>query len=124
MKFKLSFMERCQTYITASFIYISDPPSPPALKTVIPELWSISATWNGSLFDGGSPVLDYKLTLLDSKNIVRQNQSEIRQTNYTFFNLQQNRNYVIILQARNAIGYSKPSNYSVWTLKAGNKVVI
>lgn len=117
-------MERCQTYVTASFVYISVPPSRPAFKIVTPELWSISVTWQGLQYDGGSPVLDYKLTLLDSNNIVQQNQSQIRGTNHTFFNLQQNRQYNIVLEARNVIGYSKPSNNIVRTRKAGNKDVI
>ena len=124
IKFKLSFIERSQTYLTASFVYISVPPSRPAFKIVTPELWSISVTWQGLQYDGGSPVLDYKLTLLDSNNIVQQNQSQIRGTNHTFFNLQQNRQYNIVLEARNAIGYSKPSNNIVRTRKAGNKDVI
>lgn len=100
------------------------PPSRPAFKIVTPELWSISVTWQGLQYDGGSPVLDYKLTLLDSNNIVQQNQSQIRGTNHTFFNLHQNRQYNIVLEARNAIGYSKPSNNIVRTRKAGNKDVI
>ncbi|XP_067052262.1 fibronectin type III domain-containing protein 3B-like [Acropora muricata] len=88
------------------------------VQIVTPELWSISVTWQGLQYDGGSPVLDYKLTLLDSNNIVQQNQSQIRGTNHTFFNLQQNRQYNIVLEARNAIGYSKPSNNIVRTRKA------
>lgn len=112
------------TYITASFVYISVPPSRPAFKVVTPELRSISVTWHGSLYDGGSPVLDYKLTLFDSKNIVEQNQSQIRGMNHTYFNLQQNREYIVVLEARNAIGYSNPSKYFVRTRKAGNKDVI
>ena len=80
---------------------------------------SITTTWNRSRNDGGSPILDHRITLLDWKNNVKYNQSGIKENNYTIYNLHQNRNYTVVLEARNLIGYSKPANVTFWTLKAG-----
>ncbi|XP_068734303.1 uncharacterized protein [Montipora capricornis] len=94
------------------------PPSPSVFNKLEREMRSITTTWNRSRNDGGSPILDHRITLLDWKNNVKYNQSGIKENNYTIYNLHQNRNYTVVLEARNLIGYSKPANVTFWTLKA------
>ena len=80
---------------------------------------SISATWNRSRDNGGSPVLDYNITLLEANSSVQQSQSGIRETFYTLRHLRQNRTYTLLLQARNVVGYGNSANATVSTLAAG-----
>lgn len=83
------------------------------------DIRTITVTWNASFDNGGSPILDYMVTLLDANNNVQQKPAGIREHNYTLQNLKHNRTYTIFVQARNAIGYGKSANATVSTLEAG-----
>jgi len=98
---------------------ISVPPGEPLIIKLVPDILSITATWNKSRVNGGSPILDYNIALLDANNNVQRNHSGIREMCYTFRNLRQNRTYMIVLQARNVVGYGGSTNVTVSTLEAG-----
>ena len=103
-----------------SFMFhISVPPGEPLIIKLVPDILSLTATWNKSRVNGGSPILDYNIALLDANNNVQRNHSGIRETFYTFRNLRQNRTYMIVLQARNVVGYGGSTNATVSTLEAG-----
>ncbi|XP_068685321.1 uncharacterized protein [Montipora foliosa] len=93
-------------------------PDPPIINQLEPALLSITATWNRSLDNGGSPILDYKIILLDENDHLLQNLSGITETTYTLLNVKHNRTYKIYLQARNVVGYGKRANRTVSTLDA------
>lgn len=93
-------------------------PSPPIINTMKPALFSITTTWNISLDEGGSPVLDYRIILLDMNNQVLRNRSGNTETNCTIQNLKHNTTYIIYIQARNVVGYGKAVNRTVLTLAA------
>lgn len=80
-------------------------------------------TWNKPRDNGGGIVLDYNITLLNANKSLLQRHSGIKNTWFTLRNLQQNRTYIFILQAKNAVGYGEPSNVSVSTLEAGKKMI-
>ena len=50
---------------------------------------------------------------------MQQRQSGIRETFYTLRHLRQNRTYILLLQARNVVGYGNSANATVSTLAAG-----
>lgn len=104
------------------FHYTSDTPSPPIINTMEPALFSITTTWNISLDEGGSPVLDYRIILLDMNNHVLRNQSGKTETYYTIQDLKHNTTYIIYIQARNVVGYGKTVNRTVLTLAAGKSL--
>ena len=105
------------------FFHVSVPPGPPVIKELTSDFLSISATWNRSRDDGGSPILAYRITLLDANKKEQQMQSGIKQNKYTFQNLKHNRTYTILLQAGNIVGYGKLANVSVSTLQAGKAII-
>lgn len=82
-----------------------------------------NVTWNAPQDNGGSIVLDYKITLLYANKSLLQQHSGIKNTWFTLKNLQQNRTYIFILQAKNVVGYGEPSNVSVSTLEAGKRYI-
>lgn len=80
---------------------------------------ALNVTWSPSLYNGGSPILDYNTTLLDVNRTVLQQNNGTKTTSTTFENVQQNRTYIFVVQARNVVGYGKSANASVTTLEAG-----
>ena len=76
-------------------------------------------TWNISKVKNSSRSLDFMITLLDANRHVIQTHSGIKGTFYTLENLQQNRTYILMLQARNIAGYGRAENVTVKTLEAG-----
>lgn len=106
------------TSLTVDSDYISVLPSAPMINKIFPEMLSIKVTWNRSLDDGGSPILDYRITIIDMNNVQRAT-SRIHENNFTLQNLRQNRTYRILIQARNVVGYGNSANASVSTLEAG-----
>ena len=62
------------------------------------------------------------ITLLDTNRRVLQQHNGIKRTSYTLENLQQNRTYTLMLQARNIAGYGKSANVTVATLEAGKNI--
>lgn len=115
-------MELMSIMIISLFHYTSDAPSPPIINTMKPALFSITTTWNISLDEGGSPVLDYRIILLDMNNHVLRNRSGNTETNCTIQNLKHNTTYIIYIQARNVVGYGKAVNRTVLTLAAGKSL--
>lgn len=63
--------------------------------------------------------MDYNTTLLDVNRTVLQQNNGTKTTSTTFENVQQNRTYIFVVQARNVVGYGKSANASVTTLEAG-----
>ena len=108
--------------IISLFRYTSDTPSPPIINTMEPALFSIATTWNISLDEGGSPVLDYRIILRDTNNRVLRNRSGKTETYYTIQNLKHNTTYILYIQARNVVGYGKTVNRTVLTLAAGKSL--
>lgn len=100
------------------------PPGPPVIKKLVPDMLSISMTWNKPRDDGGSIVLDYMITLLDANKTQRQMRNEITDSNYTIQNVKQNKTYMILIRARNVVGYGEPTNATVSTLEAARPVIL
>ena len=80
---------------------------------------AFNVSWNAPRDNGGSRVLDYNITLLDVNRRVLQQRNGVKQTSVTMQNLRQNRTYIIVLQARNIVGYGESVNGTVKTLEAG-----
>lgn len=80
---------------------------------------SISVSWTKPVNDGGKMVLDYKIVLLDFNKKEQKLLKGITGNAYTLQDLRQNRNYTIIIYARNDVGYGKPANITIPTLEAG-----
>ena len=97
----------------------SDPPGPSVIKKYAANVLALNVTWSPSRDNGGSPILDYNITLLDVNKTVLQQHGGIKTTSITLQNVQQNRTYIFVVQARNAVGYGKSANASVTTLEAG-----
>ncbi|KAL9965834.1 hypothetical protein ACROYT_G029686 [Oculina patagonica] len=102
-------------HITIEQLY---PPGPPVIDKFTPNVLALNVTWNSSRDNGGSPVLDYRITLLYVNKSILQQQSGINVNYFTLHNLQQNRTYIFIVRARNVIGYGESANISVTTLEA------
>lgn len=98
---------------------ISDPPGPPVIKKFTANVLALNVTWSPSRDNGGSPIVDYNTTLLDVNKTMLQQHRGIRTTSITLQNVQQNRTYIFVVQARNVVGYGKSANASVTTLEAG-----
>ena len=80
---------------------------------------ALNVTWSPPLYNGGSSILDYNTTLLDVNRTVLQQHRGRKTTSITLQNVQQNRTYIFVVQARNVVGYGKSTNASVTTLEAG-----
>lgn len=94
------------------------PPSSPIIYQVTPDVLKFNITWNISKVKNSSRSLDFMITLLDANRHVIQTHSGIKGTFYTLENLQQNRTYILMLQARNIAGYGRAENVTVKTLEA------
>ena len=82
---------------------------------------ALNVTWSPPLLNGGSSILDYNTTLLDVKRTVLQQHRGMKTTSITLQNVQQNRTYIFVVQARNVVGYGKSANTRVTTLEAGKR---
>ncbi|KAL9965831.1 hypothetical protein ACROYT_G029682 [Oculina patagonica] len=103
------------SHITVERLY---SPGPPVIDKFTPNVLAFNVTWNTSRDNSGSPVLDYRITLLYVNKSILQQQSGIKVTYFTLHNLQQNRTYIFIVRARNVVGYGVSANVSVTTLEA------
>ena len=84
-----------------------------------------NVTWNKSIENGGSVILDFMITLLHANGSMVRRQNAIKETSFHLKHLRQNRTYIVILQARNIVGYGESKNITVTTLEAGeNQLVI
>ncbi|XP_074633212.1 uncharacterized protein LOC141891999 isoform X2 [Acropora palmata] len=107
--------------ITVEQLY---PPGPPVITERIPDMLSISVSWAKPLNDGGKMVLDYKIVFLDVNKKEQKLLKGITGNAYTLQDLRQNRNYTIIIYARNDVGYGKPANVTISTLEAARPVIL
>ncbi|PFX25855.1 Tyrosine kinase receptor Cad96Ca [Stylophora pistillata] len=78
----------------------------------------LNVTWNKSIANGGSDILDFMITLLHANGSVMKSQNAIKETSFHLKNLRQNRTYIVMLQARNVVGYGESENITVTTLVA------
>ncbi|KAK3751110.1 hypothetical protein QZH41_016237, partial [Actinostola sp. cb2023] len=87
------------------------PPGPPNITVTDIEASSVIVRWTRPVYDGGSPIIDYKL-LINSKtlNISAPN------TNKDITGLTKNTEYEVQLYARNVAGYGNASS-KVFTTK-------
>ena len=84
-----------------------------------------NVTWKKSIKNGGSVILDFMITLLHANGSMVRRQNAIKETSLHLKHLRQNRTYIVILQARNIVGYGESKNITVTTLEAGeNQLVI
>ena len=84
-----------------------------------------NVTWKKSIKNGGSVILDFMITLLHANGSMLRRQNAIKETSLHLKHLRQNRTYIVILQARNIVGYGESKNITVTTLEAGeNQLVI
>ena len=101
------------------FDLVSDPPGLPIISKVSPNVLEFNVTWNATIDNGGSDILDFMITLLDASSSEVLQQNRTKETSFTLQNLQQNKTYICILQARNIVGYGQSANATVTTLEAG-----
>ena len=99
--------------------HILDPPGPPVITKFTANVFALNVTWIPSHDNGGSRILDYNTTLFDVNRTVLQQHTGIKTTWITLQNVQQNRTYIFVVQARNVVGYGKSANASVTTLEEG-----
>lgn len=78
-----------------------------------------NVTWKKSIKNGGSVILDFMITLLHENGSMVRRQNAIKETSLHLKHLRQNRTYIVILQARNIVGYGESKNITVTTLEAG-----
>lgn len=93
-------------------------PSPPIIYQVTPDVLKFDITWNMTKVKNSSRTIEFMITLLDANRHVLQTHSGIKGTFFTLKNLQQNRTYILMLQARNIAGYGQAANVTVKTLEA------
>ena len=84
-----------------------------------PDVLKFDITWNMTKVKNSSRTIEFMITLLDVNRHVLQTHSGIKGTFFTLKNLQQNRTYILMLQARNIAGYGQAANVTVKTLEAG-----
>ena len=110
-----------QKVVMSSFIHVfsTDPPSPPNI-TVVSSVLSLNVTWRSSVEENVIRILDYRIKVFDDNTLERLWQRErITSSPLVIANLKRNRTYIVIIQARNEVGYGKSANVSATTLLAG-----
>ena len=110
-----------QKVTMSSFIHVSftDPPHPPYI-TAVSSVLSLNITWNSSVKENIIRILDYRIKVMDgiTRKRVRQ-YNEITTSSLVIENLKRNRTYIVMIQARNEVGYGKSANITATTLLAG-----
>ncbi|XP_022796344.1 neural cell adhesion molecule 1-B-like isoform X4 [Stylophora pistillata] len=101
--------------ITVERLYL---PGPPVVNKFTSDVLSVNVSWKAPRDDSDGGIFDYKITLLKSNSRMIQQHDGIKQTFFNFQNLKQNRSYIVLLQARNIVGYGESSNGTVRTLAA------
>jgi len=85
--------------------------------TVVSSLFSLNVNWSSSVEDR---ILDYRITVFDDNTLKPVKQyNGITSSSLVIKNLKRNRTYIVIIQARNEVGYGKSANISATTLLAG-----
>lgn len=99
--------------------FLSDPPRAPFIA-VVPNVLSLNVTWFSSIEDNGIKIYDYFVKVVDYvSNRLVQEYKKVQKTSLVIDKLMRNRTYFVAIQARNEVGYGKPSNVSATTLLAG-----
>ncbi|XP_022790268.1 uncharacterized protein LOC111329763 isoform X1 [Stylophora pistillata] len=93
-------------------------PGPPKVHKISPNVLELNVTWNTSIENGGSDILDFMITLLHVNGSIVKSQNAIKETSFDLKHLSQNRTYIVMLQARNIVGYGESENITVTTLVA------
>lgn len=101
--------------ITVEQLY---PPGPPVVHKISRNVLEFNVTWKKSIKNGGSVILDFMITLLHANGSMLRRQNAIKETSLHLKHLRQNRTYIVILQARNIVGYGESKNITVTTLEA------
>ncbi|KAK3718601.1 hypothetical protein QZH41_008397, partial [Actinostola sp. cb2023] len=90
------------------------PPGPPNITVTYIESSSVIVRWTRPVYDGGSPIIDYKL-LINSKTL----NINAPNTNKGITGLTKNTEYKVQLYARNVAGYGNVSSKVFTTKKQG-----
>ncbi|KAK3733410.1 hypothetical protein QZH41_012178, partial [Actinostola sp. cb2023] len=90
------------------------PPGPPHITVTDIEASSVIVRWTRPVYDGGSPIIDYKL-LINSKTL----NINAPNTNKGITGLTKNTEYEVQLYARNVAGYGNASSKVFTTKKQG-----
>ena len=113
-----------QKVVMSSFVHVffTDPPSPPNM-TVVSSVLSLNVTWRSSVEESVIMILDYRIKVFDDNTLKRVWQREwITSSSLVIENLKRNRTYIVIIQARNEVGYGKSANITATTLLAGTTI--
>lgn len=87
---------------------------------VVPNVLSLNVTWFSSIEDNSIKIYDYLVKVVDYvSNTLVQEYKKVKETSLVINKLMKNRTYFVAIQARNEVGYGKPSNVSATTLLAG-----
>lgn len=100
-------------------VLLTDPPDPPFI-TVVSSVLSLNITWSSSVEENIIRILDYRIKVFDAitGKPIRQYDG-ITSSSLVIENLKRNRTYIVIIEARNEVGYGKSANVSATTLLAG-----
>ena len=101
--------------------FFADPPIILGV-TAVPSLLAVNISWNSTNNNTGIEILDFKLVIIDTKTQRRREIFGITVSNHYVTNLTHNTTYLVMVQARNEIGYGKSVSRNVTTLKAGQKI--
>jgi len=94
---------------------VEGPPDPPGGKPTVCEVKadSVTLTWYGSVYDGGSVITGYLVEVcqqdLGQWDVLT---SECNSTSYVIYNLQMEKTFSFRVRAKNIHGYSEPSAVS------------
>ena len=81
---------------------------------------ALKVTWNSSLRDANNiKILDYTIKIFD-RTILREEYIAVGRTSIVAKNLARNRTYVVVIQARNEVGFGETVNITATTLLAGD----
>lgn len=81
---------------------------------------ALNVTWNSSLRDVNNiKILDYTIKIFDG-TILREEYTAVGRTSLVAKNLARNRTYVVVIQARNEVGFGETANITATTLLAGD----
>lgn len=103
-------------------VFLTDPPDPPFI-TVVSSVLSLNITWSSSVEENIIRILDYRIKVFDAIKLKRIRQyNGITSSSLVIENLKRNRTYIVIIEARNEVGYGKSTNVSATTLLAGTTI--
>lgn len=122
-KARNTLMEVLSLILTVCFAYaFADKPDPPAGTPCASDIRSSSLTlsWYGSSYDGGSAVQSYTVEIWNSVDNKWTDLTTCRSTSFNVQDLQADREYKFRVRAANVYGISEPSQESE-LVKVGEK---